>query len=433
MAYLRDHTLAQLQDAVAANHREYYVALALADAGEATETPEVTWTYGGPRGESMVLFPRLPENAAGDALDRVVDYYLDRRPESLVGCWSLDPPQPLDLEVRLLARGFQLGWRPCWMWLDLQRMREDHPVPEGLRVAPVEGETEWDVEDLPYHSPEATARHRAVARQNPQRLWRFAAWLDGKPVGHSSLFLTTGGLGVAGLYDIGVVPAARNRGIGKAVTLAACRHAREMGCHHALLNGTGEPMYRQIGFERIGYGLTWWLNVKRLASNPPTPQRVTLAEAVGRGDLPALEGFAGRVTPEELDAPLPNGMTLLSLAAHIRQPAAAEWLVEHGATLDVLSAWDLGWRDRVPRLLELNPELANRPSGEGGVTPLHAAAERNDLELARTVLAASPDLSIEDPSFHSTPLGWARHFGRAEIARMIESHLSGRAAAQSAP
>ena len=49
-------------------------------------------------------------------------------------------------------------------------------------------------------------------------VWHFAAWLKGEPVGHSTLCLTTGALGIAGIYDVGVVPDARNQGIGKAVS-----------------------------------------------------------------------------------------------------------------------------------------------------------------------------------------------------------------------
>jgi len=426
MTFLQDPTPEHLEKAVAWNHHEWMVLKAQAAGGEVHQAKGVTWTYAGPKGEAMILFPHLTEENVGEQLDAIVQYYLERCPESLVGCWSLDPPQPRDLGIRLLARGFQVGWRPRWMWLDFKEMKTDHPRLEGLKVEMAEA-ADWDVSDLPFYSRGMAVLWHAATRLRPQSVWRFAAWLDGKPVGHSTLYLTTGPLGVAGLYDIGVVPEARNKGVGKAVTLAPCLHAQAMGCRHALLNGTGERMYQQIGFERIGFGLTWWLNVPRLASRPPTKEQIALAEAVGRGDLDALASLGRHISAENLDAPLANRMTLMELATHEGRSASAEWLIRQGATLDVLSAWDLGWKDRVLQMLVEEPELANRRSGEMQTTPLHEAARRNDIELARVVLASNPDLEIRDASFDSTPLGWAKYFQRTEIIELIQQHRADQA------
>jgi ankyrin repeat protein len=78
----------------------------------------------------------------------------------------------------------------------------------------------------------------------------------------------------------------------------------------------------------------------------------------------------------------------------------------------------------VPQLLAENPALANQRLGEMQTTPLHIAIERNDLELARGVLSAHPNLEIKDAVFHSTPLGWAKHFQRAEILALIQEALT---------
>ncbi len=56
------------------------------------------------------------------------------------------------------------------------------------------------------------------------------------------------------------------------------------------------------------------------------------------------------------------------------------------------------------------------------MTPLHEAVSRGDMELARLLLSANPDLDVEDNEFHSTPLGWARHLGREAMAVLIEQH-----------
>jgi GNAT superfamily N-acetyltransferase len=278
----------------------------------------------------MILFPQLAEANAGERLDAVVRYYLDRMPRNLVGCWSLLPTQPADLDIRLLARGFQPGWQPCWMWLDLQHLRDQYPHPDGLTIARIEGEIPLDVDDLPYYDRAEAPLRQQLQQLYPQQIWHFAAFLNGAPVGHSVLCLTSGELGVAGLYDMGVVPAARNQGIGKALVRAASLQAQQQGCHHMLLNATGERMYRQLGFEKLGDGMTWWLNTPRLARHLPAPAQVALAEAVGRGDLAALAAMD--VQSSDLSTPLANSMTLVDLAVHANQPAARDWLLAHGAT-----------------------------------------------------------------------------------------------------
>ena len=98
-----------------------------------------------------------------------------------------------------------------------------------------------------------------------------------------------------------------------------------------LLNATGERMYRQLGFEKLGDGMTWWLNTPRLARHLPAPAQVALAEAIGRGDLAALAAMDAQSS--DLSTPLANGMTLVDLAVHASQPAAREWLLAHGAAV----------------------------------------------------------------------------------------------------
>jgi predicted N-acetyltransferase YhbS len=411
-------TLARRIRAAAANHREWFALGALTGGGEVRREYGVTWTCAPGGGD--IAFPQLPAETAGATLDTIVAYYRERKP-ARVACWSLTPARPRDLGARLTARGFEWGWQPHWMALDLHAMRADFPTPGGLRIA-VDDESEWDVNDLPYYSREGAAVLQARARVRPRRMWHFGARLDGQIVGHSLLFLTTGRLGVAGIYSVGVVPEARNQGIGRAVSLAACQFAQALGCHCALLNSAADYLYQRLGFESLGWGQTWWMHAPTLAAPPPTPAQVAFAEAVGRGDVRKLDALDRQAMPDDLDAPLPCGMTPMALAVRTRKPASVRWLAAHGATVEVLHAWDLGWKSRVPAMLAASPELANRRSGPLQTTPLHEAAARDDIELARLLLAAHPDLEIQDSEYHSTPLGWARHFQRTEIVALIEEY-----------
>lgn len=125
---------------------------------------------------------------------------------------------------------------------------------------------------------------------------------------------------------------------------------------------------------------------------------MALAEAVGRGDLVALEALAERVTGELLDQPLTNGLCLAEIARDLQQQGSARWLCGHGASLGLLLAWDLGWKDRVLELIHSDADLINRPFGEERATALHHAVLRGDIELARLLLTHGADAT--------SPMGW---------------------------
>ena len=65
------------------------------------------------------------------------------------------------------------------------------------------------------------------------------------------------------------------------------------------------------------------------------------------------------------------------------------------------------------------PELVSAPLSEAGETLLHAAAEWDAPEVAAVALARGADTTIRDRVHNGTPLGWAKHFGRARIAEML--------------
>src|SRR5580658_3933369 len=119
---LQSATSEQLEQAVAFNHQELFRQEAIALGGDIIRSEGLFYTTGTPHSASMIAFPDLRAEAAGLELDALVSFYL-RPPPGGAGCWSLDPPRPADLGVRLLARGFQPGWRPYWMALELSQMK----------------------------------------------------------------------------------------------------------------------------------------------------------------------------------------------------------------------------------------------------------------------------------------------------------------------
>ena len=64
---------------------------------------------------------------------------------------------------------------------------------------------------------------------------------------------------VAGIFGVGTVPAARGRGFGTAITIAALAEAARMGAHRAFLEPTPDAggIYDRLGFARIPGRLLW--------------------------------------------------------------------------------------------------------------------------------------------------------------------------------
>ncbi|HXB35775.1 MAG TPA: GNAT family N-acetyltransferase [Puia sp.] len=418
MLSLQNATSEQLEQAVACNHQELFRQEAIALGGDIIRSEGLFYTTGTPHSASMIAFPDLGAGAAGRELDALVSFYL-RHPPGGAGCWSLDPPRPADLGVRLLARGFQPGWRPYWMALELSQVKTDYPFPNGLTIVRDNDRLLTAVPHLPYSRVVVPG---AANADFPGQWVRFVASIRGRVVGQSVVFLTTGEWGVAGVYHVGVVPRARNQGIGKAVTVAACLYAREQGYRYAVLNSTdiGRPAYRQLGFRSVGEGWTWWMTIERLLAQPPEPVQVRLAEAIGRDDEAELAALRAEHPAYDLNRLLTNGMSLIQLAVYCRRPHAASWLVEEGSGYTVLDAWDLGWKDRARQLLRLDGQQIQRLYGTEAKTLLHVAAERNDAELAELALSAGSDPHWRDNTWKATPLEWANHFGYTTIAQLIQ-------------
>jgi GNAT superfamily N-acetyltransferase len=78
----------------------------------------------------------------------------------------------------------------------------------------------------------------------------FTGWLEGRPVG-TSLAIRSGE--VSGVYNVGVVPGARRRGVGTALTWASVGAGRAWGCEPIVLQATemAVPMYEAMGFRTV--------------------------------------------------------------------------------------------------------------------------------------------------------------------------------------
>lgn len=403
------------------NHREWMILTTAANEGEIVSEESAAYTLNGSNGEAMILFPKLDDRNAGAVLDRICSYYYDRKPESLVGCWSIDPPTPVNLGIKLLARGFQPGWRPCWMGINLEDTITEHTKPKGLKIILDSCDNEWKSDGLPYFYDGLHRTIRAASRLAPNRVFHATAFQDGEVVGHCILYISEANPRYAGLYSVGVLESARNRGIGKAMVASVCEKAKSYGCEYVLLNATGKKMYQQIGFQHLGDGWTWWLNVPKLYQYPVSRSKTEIAEAACSSNISQLSQLIDNIDIEDLNWPLPNGMNLVQLAIFTGNCENALILHEYGAAMDPISAWECGWKDMAIDLLSESPETVNMQNGEMMLTPMHRAVEKKDAELVKILLGYHPDLNLKDCVFHSTPLGWAKHFQMDEITMLLEN------------
>jgi ribosomal protein S18 acetylase RimI-like enzyme len=353
---------AALIRAAAANHRSWFRRLARARGGGVERAGGVELIVGG--GSATLAFPR----------SRRVDAAVARIRELGVreaGCWSAAPDR--DLGTRLIARGFGWGWQPHWMALDLVRLplldaRNDVRI--GYAEIP---------DDVPYGGdPDAPpAVHLSIA-------------VDGHIAGHAAM---NPWRGVAGIYSMGVSPAHRRQGIGRALTIAACRIAAERDCTHATLNATGEGelLYRAVGFESLGWGQTWWYSPGRV----PTQRQTALAEAVGFGDLAALAALAP--SPADLVEKFPGGTSPLRLAVVTDRVDSARWMLDRA------------------------PSLVRRRFEPFGGTLLHLAVEWDRPDVARLALERGADPEARDRTYRGTPLQWVEHTGATATGAVLRA------------
>lgn len=121
----------------------------------------------------------------------------------------------------------------------------------------------------------------------------FVADIEGEPVGASACiaFNGTGWIGA-----VGVVPEARNQGIGGALTDAAVEWLRNAGADPVLLQATalGRPVYERLGFVAEGEYV--------MLSGPALPHDIAPPRGIrgGRpGDLESVLGLDRRATGED--------------------------------------------------------------------------------------------------------------------------------------
>lgn len=225
---------------------------------EVHDDPEMLWSI------SNIPFPlfnsvlrsQLAPNAVDQAIATAVARCRSRNVPLLWWTWPSTRPQ--DLGLSLKAHGFMEAEDTPWrgMAIDLRKLGRGQLSLERLRIELVDGpgkRKHWSHTcrvgfELPEIVEDAFSDCAALDYTPGGSLYNYVGWLEGQPVATSSLLL---GAGVAGIYNISTIPAARRKGIGSAMTVAALNQARTLGYRVGILASSpmGYSVYRKLGFE----------------------------------------------------------------------------------------------------------------------------------------------------------------------------------------
>ncbi len=174
--------------------------------------------------------------------------------------WWLTPTTtPPDLGDTLLKHGFIHAGNVPEMAVELARLDTQPALPRDLTIKVVEDGDTLDVwADIAAvgtgFAPQAAAMVRTleqdVGLQPANALRRYIAYRGGVPVAASGLVLHSG---VAGIFAVTTLPAARGQGIGTAMTRIPLLDALAEGYKVGTLQASemGYPVYKKLGFETV--------------------------------------------------------------------------------------------------------------------------------------------------------------------------------------
>jgi ribosomal protein S18 acetylase RimI-like enzyme len=223
---------------------------------EVHDDPKMLWSV------SNIPFPLfnsvLRTRLSPDSVERAIVTAIARCKSRSIPLlwWTWPSTRPKNLGSSLKAHGFIHEEDSPGMAIDLRKLDGSQPALPGLRIELVDNPTRrkhWSHTcrvgaELPEIVEEAFSDCAALDFTPGGSLYNCIGWLEGQPVATSSLFL---GAGVAGIYNVTTIPAARRKGIGSAMTVAVLDQARTLGYRVGILHSSpmGFNVYRKLGFE----------------------------------------------------------------------------------------------------------------------------------------------------------------------------------------
>jgi len=203
-----------------------------------------------------VICSRPPSGQDAPFIAEIVKSYQSKN-VTMFSWWLQPGLVPSTWEVPLREAHFHYNRSTPGMAVYLAALRLGQPAPPGVQIRPVEDLHQlrtWSEVFMPgYGLPPAWAPLyydllAGVGIEFPLR--HYLAYLNGQPVGASSLFLDGG---AAGIYNVATLPEARGKGIGSLLTLYPLRDAQAFDYTLAVLQSSemGYNVYQRLGFEKV--------------------------------------------------------------------------------------------------------------------------------------------------------------------------------------
>jgi GNAT superfamily N-acetyltransferase len=249
---LDDRSLGRAHLNLVDSSRQFYEL----DPGAAIEA-EPGWLFGAGSATHPVIsnaaFRRDDEIAGEDFVRRAKEFFASRGRRFSI--WMrVGRPEDDDLAEAAEAAGFQAVYEMPEMLLG-EALPAEPPAPDAeLRALSSTDEAPdfWRVAKAAYASngfpPEVFAGYTEHSGLLDGNVAAFVARVDGEPV---SIAMTIVSHGVAGIYWVGSLEAARGKGLGRAVAAAATNAGFALGAEIASLQASpmGKPIYEAMGYE----------------------------------------------------------------------------------------------------------------------------------------------------------------------------------------
>jgi GNAT superfamily N-acetyltransferase len=205
---------------------------------------------------NAVFNMRLPSNHIAAVIEDITQYYRER---NVAPFWRLCPhDSPGNLEQHLHNAGYQQKTKHIMMSVDLNTISAAPFVLDNTPIKLITSASELrkkhpsfrQIKDN-YGKTFATLMRDLFdfhGYKHDSSWQHYVAIQDDDSVGYASAFYTKD---VVGIYNVGVLPDARRKGIATALTMQALRDARERGYQFGTLQSSemAQSMYQKIGFQ----------------------------------------------------------------------------------------------------------------------------------------------------------------------------------------